>query len=116
MVADEAAQGLIEIQARVAAEIASAAKNALASERSLSEARAAVNSAEETWRRLKASQFGMTGRDRRYDPLEPLIALQQLDAARLRYLENIIGYNKSQFRLFQALGNPPLGAIVAPPR
>ncbi|HYV34668.1 MAG TPA: TolC family protein [Gemmataceae bacterium] len=109
---DESTYNVLEIQARVGAEITSAAKNVLAWERSLNESREAVVSAEETWRRLKASQFGMTGRDRRYDPLEPLIALQQLDAARLRYLENIIGYNKSQFRLFQALGNPLLGAAV----
>jgi outer membrane protein TolC len=49
---------------------------------------------------------------RRYDPLEPLIAEQQLDQARVLYLDAVISFNRNQFRLYWAMGQPPLAALT----
>jgi hypothetical protein len=43
--------------------------------------------------------------------LQPLIALRDLADARTRYLSAVIDYNRSQFRLYWAMGQPPLGAL-----
>jgi outer membrane protein TolC len=107
----EANLHVAEEQARIAAEVTAAAKVVHARERALASAQAAVQQAEETWRRLYEAAFGMGGRDRRYEPLEPLIAEQQVAEARNRYIANIIGYNKAQFRLYTAMGQPPLSAL-----
>jgi hypothetical protein len=61
------------------------------------------------WRRLSEGAFGMVGG--KYDPIDPLIAEQQLAQARNLYLTEVIEYNKAQFRLFTALGQPPLEAL-----
>lgn len=98
---------LAEVQAQVTAEISAAAKNALARRQSFLDAQKGVREAMEVWRRLRESAFGLGGRDRRFDPLEPLIAEQQLNAARNLLLSTIINYNKAQFRLYTALGQPP---------
>ena len=108
---NEAGYGLRAVEAAIGAEITAAAKAAQARQRALKNAQEAVKEALETWRRLRAAAFGMAGRDRRYDPLEPLLAEQQLAAARTQYLTEVIGFNKAQFRLYTALGQPPLAAL-----
>ena len=50
-----------------------------------------------------------------YDPLQPLIALRDLADARQRYLAAAIDYNRSQFRLYWAMGQPPLRALAKMP-
>jgi outer membrane protein TolC len=102
---------VVEIEAQVAAEVTAAAKVSRAREQALASAQIAVQQAEETWRRLYEAAFGMGGRDRRYDPLEPLIAEQQVAEARNRYVAEIVGYNKAQFRLYTYMGQPPLSAL-----
>jgi outer membrane protein TolC len=107
----EANLHVVEIQAQVAAEVVAAAKDVRARQRTLASAQTAVQQAEETWKRLYGGAFGMNTRERRYDPLEPLIAEQQVAQARNLYLQNVIEFNKAQFRLYAALGFPPLAAL-----
>jgi outer membrane protein TolC len=102
---------LVEIQAQVAAEVTASAKIARARRRALASAQDAVRQSEETWKRLREAAFGMNGRARQYDPLEPLIAEQQVAEARTQYVITVIDYNKAQFRLYTALGQPPLDAL-----
>ena len=52
----------------------------------------------------------MAGQQHLYDPLQPLIAERDLNQARVGYLNAVIGYNKAQFQLYWALGQPPLQA------
>jgi outer membrane protein TolC len=108
---NEANFHLQEVEAQVAAEVTAAAKSVRARQRSLVATENAVRQAEETWTRLYGGAFGMNRRERRYDPLEPLIAEQQVAVARYQYLRDIIEYNKAQFRLYTALGQPPLEAL-----
>lgn len=100
------------VQARVSAEVVAAAQEAIARGRTLQLAQDAVYQAYETFRRLKESSFGI-GSGRRFDPLEALTAEQALTQARTLYLDAVIGYDKAQFRLYAALGQPPLCALPA---
>jgi outer membrane protein TolC len=108
---DEANLALLEVQARVGAEVSVAAKAALARERALPTAQEAVREAELLWQRLKTASFGIASERGRFQPLEPLLAERALADARLRYLDAVIGYNQSQFRLYWAMGQPPLCAL-----
>ena len=107
----EATQHVLEVQAQVAAEVTAAVKDVRARQRALTHAQQAVTQAEETWKRLYGGSFGMNTRERRYDPLEPLIAEQQVAVVRSQYVHEVIEYNKSQFRLYTALGQPPSEAL-----
>ena len=86
-----------------------AAKVARARLESLQSAQEAVRQGIELWRRLSAASFGFA--DGKYDPIEPLIAEQQLAQARNLYLAAVIAYNQAQFRLYTALGQPPQEAL-----
>jgi outer membrane protein TolC len=109
---NEATLHIIEVQAQVGAEVTAAAKLAQTHQRSLQNAQEAVRQAEEMWARLSRAAFGFgTGPAARFDPLEALVAEQQLHEARLRYLDVVIAYNRSQFRLFWAMGRPPVDAL-----
>ena len=108
---DEANLNLADVQSRVAEEVTAAARTAQADQRSLDVAQEAVVQALETWRRLREASFGLAGAEHQYDPLQPLIALRDLADARTRYLSAVIDYNRSQFRLYWAMGQPPLGAL-----
>lgn len=102
-----------EVQARIAAEIVAAAKNVRARERSLASAQEGVIQSLEAWRRLRIGAYGMSNpRTRLLDTLEPLIALRTLADARERYLQEVIEFNKAQFRLYAAMGNPPMDALA----
>jgi outer membrane protein TolC len=102
---------LVEVEAQVAAEVTAAAKQVRFRLRTLASAQRGVREAEEMWRRLEAQAFGVGGPARRFDPLEPLLAEQALHEARVRYLDEVIGYNREQFRLYTALGQPPIDAL-----
>jgi outer membrane protein TolC len=100
-----------EVQAQVAAEVVAAAKLVSARRRALAVAQETVRQAEEMWTRLSKAAFGIGGPARQYDPIEPLIAVQQLQEARVRYLNAVIDYDRYQFRLYWALGQPPECAL-----
>ncbi|HLJ94179.1 MAG TPA: TolC family protein [Gemmataceae bacterium] len=101
----------LEVQAQVAADVAIAVKLARNRQRTLASAQVAVEQALETWRRLKLAAFGILTRDNLVNTLEPVIAEQSLDVARTQYLTEVIEYNKAQFRLYEALGQPPIDAL-----
>jgi outer membrane protein TolC len=98
---------VVEIQAQVAADVTVAAKIVRQNQRALQTAQEAVRQAEELWTRLSKLAFGLGGPARQYDPIEPLLAEQALDQARFAYLNEVIQFNRNQFRLFWALGQPP---------
>jgi outer membrane protein TolC len=107
----EANLQVLEVQARVGAEVSAAAKAARGRERALAVAQEGVQQAELLWRRLAEASFGMAGPSGRFRPLEPLLAERALAQARLQYLDEVIGYDQAQFRLYWALGQPPACAL-----
>jgi outer membrane protein TolC len=98
---------LFETQARVAAEVAVALKTARFRAQALQSAQEGVRNAEEMWRKLQKIAFGVGLPARQYDPLEPLLAERALLEARNLYLDEVIEYNRAQFRLYWAMGQPP---------
>lgn len=108
---DQARYYQIEVQARVSAEIAEAAKLAGARFQALDNAQLAVKNAIEMYRKLLETSFGMIGPRAQYDALEPLLAIQALNQARTLYLNEVVEFNRSQFRLYTAIGQPPLQAV-----
>jgi outer membrane protein TolC len=112
---NEANLHVTEVQAMVAADVTAAAKVVRAREREFASAQEAVRQAEAMWAKLQKAAFGVVGGfgggARRFDPLEPILAEQALHDARLRYLDEVISYNRTQFRLFWAMGQPPLCAL-----
>lgn len=106
---NEANMHVTEVGARVAAEVVEAAKVTQTRRRAFRSAQAGVREAEEMWRRLREASFGIAGA--RFDPVEALLAEQALAQARVAYLTQVIEYNKAQFRLYRAMGQPPLAAL-----
>jgi outer membrane protein TolC len=104
---------LVDVEAMVAAQVSEAAKVAAARFAALTPARRAVEEALEMYRKLKESSFGMAGPRPQFDALEPLLAIQALNNARVQYLAEVIDFNRAEFRLYTALGNPPLCAEPA---
>jgi outer membrane protein TolC len=102
---------VVEVQSLVAEDVTAAARVVQARKEALDSAQKAVKYSLETWRRLSEASFGLGGPGNRYDPLEPLLAEQALDQARLRYLKQVIEYNEAQFRLYWAMGQPPIEAL-----
>jgi outer membrane protein TolC len=117
---------VMEVQAQVAAEVTSAAKLVRTRAHAIDIAQEAVREALETFRRLQAAAFGIATKEHLLNTLEPLIAVQTLAQARTQYLTQVIEFNKAQFQLYRALGQPPsealsdaaalpVGVPVAPP-
>ena len=66
----------------------------------------------QAWEGLRAGAFGLGNpRSKLLDTLEPLVAAQTLARARSDYLDEVIAYNKAQFRLYNAMGQPVLEAL-----
>jgi outer membrane protein TolC len=112
---NEANLHVTEVQAMVAADVTVAAKVVRARERELLNAQEAVRQAEAMWEKLDRAAFGAVvpfGKGpRMFDPIESILAEQALHEARLRYLSAVIDYNRNQFRLFWAMGQPPECAL-----
>ena len=106
---------LIETQARVSAEVVASAKIVRQREQTLRDSQSAVRNAEEMWRKLEVVAFGVGLPARQYDPLEPLLAERALLEARMTYLDNVIQYNRNQFRLYWAMGQPPASSLPGAP-
>jgi outer membrane protein TolC len=109
--ADEASIDASDVHSRIAEDVISAFHLVEANRASLQTAQQAVQQAAETWRRLSATSFGLAGAEHQYDPLQPLIALRDLAQAYREYLDVVIDYDTAEFRLFWALGQPPLDAL-----
>ncbi len=100
-----------EVQAQVANDVVAAAKIVRTLRLTLNHAEEAVSQSELTWAKLAKAAFGIAGPARQYDPLEPLLAEQALHEARMQYLNAVIDYNRNQFRLYWAMGQPPQDAF-----
>jgi outer membrane protein TolC len=100
-----------EVEAMVAAEVTSAAKVALSRRQALASAQEAVRQALIMWDKLKTLSYNVGLAQGRFDPIEPLLAEQALAQARQQYLAQVIEYNKAQFRLYVAMGQPALAAL-----
>ena len=108
----EANLRVVETSAQVAAEVTAAAKLTEARGATLPDAQEDVRQAELMWKRLLASTFGLGGeKGNNYQPLEALLAEQQLNQARLQYLDEVVNYDRQQFRLYWALGQPPESSL-----
>src|SRR5262245_40067152 len=111
---DRAALVGVAARAQVAAEVVEAFRLAAARKASLDEARTADREAREMFRKLSETSFGMVGPRREFDALEPLLAVQALSQARVQYATATTGYNRAQFRLLTAIGQP-VGEAPAKP-
>lgn len=122
---DTALFRLQEVQARVSAEVAEAARTSGARFAALDDAQEAVRQAQEMYRIFKNTQFGLVGPKAQFDALELLTAVQALNQARIVYLQQVVEFNRSQFRLYASIGQsaasgidsvatPPLSVPVVP--
>jgi outer membrane protein TolC len=101
-----------DLEAQVAEEVTVAAKVSAARQSALNVAAESVNQAEQSWPIiLTASRNLAIPPGGRFVPLEPLIAEQALDTARTRYLNEVIDFNRAQFQLYWAMGEPPLSSL-----
>jgi outer membrane protein TolC len=108
---EQAAYHVTEVQAEVASQVVEAARLSIARHAALTPAEDAVRQGIDLWARLRRYVVEIGFPARQYNPLDLLIAEQQLDQARLLYLAQVIEYNKAQFRLYWAMGQPPLCAL-----
>ncbi|MGL6075580.1 MAG: TolC family protein [Fimbriiglobus sp.] len=91
---------LVEAQAKASMEIVEAAQMAAAKHDSLELAERAVREASELYRIQKELP----------DPLRPMQAIQVLNQTQQSYLTAVIEFNRAQYRLYTALGNPMAGS------
>lgn len=96
------------IEATVAREVVAAFQVAYARRRELTAAQQAVEAARDSYR-LNEQRVRRAPEQGR--PIELLQAVQALARARLDYLQTVADYNRAQFRLYTAMGNPPLCAL-----
>ena len=78
-------------------------------------AQEAVRQALEMYRKLREASFALLGPKGQltFDALEVLTAVQALNQARVQYLQQVVEFNRSQFRLFAVLGQPAYCGIDA---
>jgi outer membrane protein TolC len=98
---------LLKIQDRVASEVVSADKSRLAANRQMAEAGRALPEALESLRLNMVNIQRGAGLPAATRPIEVLQPIQALAQARADYLAAVLAYNRSQFRLYRALGQPP---------
>ncbi|MBX6311657.1 MAG: TolC family protein, partial [Isosphaeraceae bacterium] len=101
---------LMKVQDRVAAQVAGADRARVAAARQIQEAARTIPEALESLRLNLANiqrGAGLPGATRPIEVLQPIQALAQ---ARIDYLDAVLSYNRAQFRLYHALGQPPLAA------
>jgi outer membrane protein TolC len=106
-----AAARMREVQSRVAAEVVEAAQTAAYRYASLPAAQDAVREALEMYRKFREASFGIVGPRPQFDALEPLTAVQALNTARVSYLNQVVEFNRAQFRLYTAMGRPAACAV-----
>ena len=109
-----------ETEALVSSQVVEAVETAAARFGALDMAQEAVKQAEEMYRKFRGASFAMLGPkgQGQFDALEPLTALQALSQARVQYLQQVVEFNRSQFRLYTAIGQPAFcgldGAVIKP--
>ncbi len=116
---DAARYRLQETEALVSAQVVEAAQTSAARYSALDPAQEAVRQALEMYRKFREVSFAYLGPkgQLQFDALETLTAVQALNQARVLYLQQVVEFNRSQFRLYAALGQPALdGACAAAPQ
>lgn len=108
---EESLSEVTEVQAVITAEVAESARIAAAKFETLESAQKAVTQVEELYKKLLATSFGLVSPREEYDALEPLLAIQEINRARNLYLAEVIDFNRAQFELYMAIGEPPLAAL-----
>jgi len=104
---EQAQVSQVEIQARIVSEIVEAAQVTAARFEALDNSKRAVAEALELYRINKEGIFNVIDAKNLFDALRPLQAIQLLNQARSNYLNAVIEYNRAQYRLFTAIGQPP---------
>jgi outer membrane protein TolC len=104
---DQAQLQLIEAQARVTAAIVESAQIASAKYEALELAEKGVKEATELYRISREGSINLLDAKNLFDALRPLQAIQALNQAKLNYLNAVLEFNRAQYRLYTALGNPP---------
>lgn len=94
----------VEMLDTVAREVVEAQAQVAARRRTIDVAKAAITSAEDSYRRNLERIRNAQGL-----PIEVLQSIQALDQARREYLRSVVDYNQAQFRLHRALGWPISG-------
>jgi hypothetical protein len=112
---DAAMYRLRETEALVAAQVTEAAAMSGARYETLEPAQEAVRQALEMYRKFRDVSFAAIGPkgQLQFDALETLTAVQALNQARVQYLGQVVEFNRSQFRLYAALGQPALCGVDA---
>ena len=113
---DAAVFRLRETEALVASQVAEAAEMSGARYRTLEPAQEAVRQALEMYRKFRDVSFAMPAGPKgqpQFDALEILTAVQALNQARVQYLQQVIEFNRSQFRLYAAIGQPAVCGVDA---
>jgi len=111
-VVNQANAHVFAIQAEIGQQVTTAAKSLRVIQRQLADDQDGVRQAEEMWTRLDLAEFGIVNvKIRRLEILEPLTAIDQLEQARTAYLNDVIAYNRSEFQLYWAMGQPPICAL-----
>lgn len=99
---------LRRVQAQVASDVVTSAEARAAASAALEDARESVAEARQSLD-LNLTNIrrgaGLPGATRPIEVLQPIQALAQ---ARADYLEAVLAYNRAQFRLYHALGRPPI--------
>jgi len=104
---------LRETEALVSSQVVEAAQLAAARFATLTAAQEAVKQAQEMYRKFRDASFGMVGPKGQFDALETLTAVQALNQSRVQYLQQVVEFNRAQFRLYAAIGQPPLYGLDA---
>jgi len=103
---DKATFQLAELQVRIIAEVAEAARVASAKQASFEPTRGAILESLRWYDKSIEIARNATGRRGEFDSLEPLRSIQALTLSRTNYLSAVVEYNRMQYRLFALLGYP----------
>jgi outer membrane protein TolC len=99
----------VEVLDRVRAEVAAAYARTHARYAQIETAERAVRSAQDAFR-----EDLIRTRNRQGLPIEVLDSLRLLGQSRYAYLDAIVDYNRAQFELYVALGQPPANCLARP--
>ena len=99
---------MTRVQAQVANDVVAAYKSCAAASGWMKEARVSVTEAVESLGLNLTNIRGGAGLPGATRPIEVLQPIQALAQARLDYLNAVLAYNRSQFRLLRAIGKPPV--------
>ena len=112
---DAALYRLREVEALVASQVVEAAEMSGARYEALEPAQEAVRQALEMYRKFRDVLFAAPGPkgQLQFDALETLTAVQALNQARAQYLQQVVEFNRSQFRLYAAIGQPAMCGVDA---